>query len=253
MNWENIVMKVSPYVVKIETQSSSGTGYLCYWQDMQSWCGVATAFHVIQDADDWHQPIKIHNYNFTKQVFVQASERFIWTEPKLDSAVIFFNPSKLEFPEKLIPLRPKEKIISIGNEVGWVGYPSLEPYNLCFFSGCVSARRNDNSAYLIDGIAINGVSGGPVLYLDDTDGVQFVGIVSAYQANKLRGDTMPGLLIAQDVSLAHDVIDAMTVAEAAKRKQAEEEAAKKKESDPPTEPQANIPQIGETPPVEPPK
>ena len=63
----------------------------------------------------------------------------------------------------------------------------------------------NRKAYLIDGVAIHGVSGGPVFFLTDTDGVQIVGIVSAYQANRATGESLPGLLIAQDVSHFHNL------------------------------------------------
>ena len=36
------------------------------------------------------------------------------------------------------------------------------------------------NAYLIDGVAINGVSGWPVMYATGADGVQIVGSVSAH-------------------------------------------------------------------------
>jgi len=227
MDWEKTVAKVSPYIVKIETPSGSGTGYLCFYRETKKWCGVATAAHVVEDADEWQQPIKLHNYNFTKHKFLKEAERFIWVDKKLDSAVIFFDPSDLELPEEIIALRPKEKPIIIGNEVGWLGFPAIEPYKLCFFSGNISARRDDDSAYLIDGVAINGVSGGPVFYLEATDGVQFVGIVSAYRINRQSGEALPGLLIAQDVSHAHNIIEHMNSFDEAKRKKAEEEAKKK--------------------------
>jgi hypothetical protein len=58
----------------------------------------------------------------------------------------------------------------------------------------------------IDGIAIPGVSGGPVIFSSSADGVQFVGMVSAYRSSRASGETTPGLLIAQDVSHVHTVI-----------------------------------------------
>ena len=227
MDWEKTVAKVSPYIVKIETPSGSGTGCLCFHWEATKWCGIATAAHVIEDADDWQQPIKIHNYSFTKHRFLKEADRFIWLDRKLDSAVIVFEPGELALPKEVIALRPKEKPIIIGNEVGWLGFPAIEPYRLCFFSGSISARREDDSAYLIDGVAINGVSGGPVFYLEATEGVQLVGIVSAYRINRQSGEALPGLLIAQDVSHAHDVIGRIRSFDEAKRKKAEEETKKK--------------------------
>ena len=91
---------------------------------------------------------------------------------------------------------------------------------MCFFSGCISARREERKAYLIDGVSINGVSGGPVFYSTETDGVEIVGIVSAYKANRATGSSLPGLLIAQDVSHFHGVIQHIkSIDEARKKKQ----------------------------------
>ena len=163
------------------------------------------------------------------------------TDDGADSAVILFNPGEFEFPKTLINLRTKADLINIGNEVGWLGYPGLYEWTLCFFSGCVSARRKNG--YLIDGVAINGVSGGPVLYApEDASSLQFVGVISAYHANRLTGGTLPGLLIAQDVSHFHDVISFFRNLEDARRKKAEEEAKKKQEEAQPVALQESTPQ-----------
>jgi hypothetical protein len=206
MNWDDVVQKVTPYVVKIETPANSGTGFLLSYNYDRSWCGVATALHVVSNADSWQQPIKIHNHNFSKTAFLNAEQRVIFTDYATDSAVVFFKSSQLELPNDLIPLRPIDIRLNIGVEVGWLGYPAIEAWTLCFFSGTVSARRDDLKAYLIDGVAINGVSGGPVINSTVTDGVQFVGVMTAYRANRAFGDALPGLSFAQDVSHFHGVI-----------------------------------------------
>ena len=84
--------------------------------------------------------------------------------------------------------------------------------------------------------------------MDPVEGVQFVGIVSAYRVNRQFGDALPGLLIAQDVSHAHYVIDSIRTFEEAKAKQAEEEAKKKQSEGEPiqeahAEPGTNAPAI----------
>jgi hypothetical protein len=80
--------------------------------------------------------------------------------------------------------------------------PLLQSIPSVFFSGNVSAVWNFRNAYLIDGVAINGVSGGPVVYSPDASGdnVQIVGAISAYRANRATGEALPGLSIAQDVA-----------------------------------------------------
>ncbi|MBK5275338.1 MAG: hypothetical protein JJE30_09845 [Desulfuromonadales bacterium] len=227
MNWDQVVQKVTPYIVKIETPSCSGTGFLCAYNDDYSWCGIATALHVVSNADEWQQPIKIHNHNFSKTAFLPVDQRVIFTEYKTDSAMIFIKSSELELPDSLIPLRPIDTRINIGAEVGWLGFPAIEPYTLCFFAGNVSARRDDLKSYLIDGVAINGVSGGPVIYNTATDGVQIVGVMTAYRANRAHGDSLPGLSIAQDVSHSHDVIQQVRSFDDANRKKREIEESQK--------------------------
>jgi len=232
MNWDDVVQKVTPYVVKIETPSNSGTGFLLSYNDNRSWCGVATALHVVSDADSWQQPIKIHNHDFSKTAFLAAGQRAIFTDYATDSAVVFFESSKLELPNDLIPLRPIDTRINIGAEVGWLGYPAIEAWTLCFFSGTVSARRDDQKAYLIDGVAINGVSGGPVINSTVTDGVQFVGVMTAYRANRASGGSLPGLSIAQDVSHFHGVIQHVRSIDEANRKKQEIEQQQQIEKNP---------------------
>ena len=46
-------------------------------------------------------------------------------------------------------------VIDIGSEIGWLGFPSVAPHDLCFFSGNISARQEYRKAYLVDGVAIN--------------------------------------------------------------------------------------------------
>lgn len=205
MNWNLIVEKVAPYIVKIETPSGHGTGFLYLYNQNRNFCCIATALHVIDEANDWQQPIRIHHLSSKTQTFLKEDSRLIYTSPRTDSAVILFPHSDLKLPEELIPLLPSDRPLRVGDEVGWLGYPYMEPYTLCFFSGNVSARKDNDRSYLIDGVAINGVSGGPVIFPHATDGVQIVGIVSAYQANKATGGSLPGLLVSQDVSHFHDV------------------------------------------------
>lgn len=184
MNWDQVVKKVAPHVLKIETPNGHGTGFLFMYNDIGTWCGIATAEHVVAHADDWQQPIKIHHPHSGKTVFLKQDERAIYRDWRTDSAVILFFKGDLQLPESPIALLPMGSLIDIGSEVGWLGFPSVAPHNLCFFSGNISARQEYRNAYLVYGVAINGVSGGPVLHLTETDGVQIVGTVSAKKGVK---------------------------------------------------------------------
>lgn len=200
MNWDEIVKRVIPVVVKIETPSGHGTGFLCLYNETRTFCGIATAYHVVKHAEQWQEPIRITHYPSGTNAFLRESDRIIFPDPDRDSAVLLISTGQLKFPDSPIQLLPTDHRLPIGMEVGWLGYPSIAAATLCFFSGNVSAWQDTRSAYLIDGVAINGVSGGPVLYSTSADGAQIVGAISAYRANRATGEALPGLSIAQDVS-----------------------------------------------------
>lgn len=225
MQWDSVISKVAPHVVRISTPSGHGTGFLYLHNGDKSLWGIATAAHVLGHADDWQEPIRIEDTSLNEIAFLKDGQRVIYFNWKTDSAVILFQPSPdLKLPEPPIPLRPMDAPLAIGSEVGWLGFPGIESYTLCFFSGNVSARQSARNAYLIDGVAINGVSGGPVLYSTEADGVQVVGIITAYQANRQAGGTLPGLSIAQDVSHFHEIIQHVrTMDDAKKQKETLEE------------------------------
>ncbi len=206
MDWQHIVEKVKPYVVKIETPDGHGTGFLCMRNSPGTICGIATAAHVVDHAADWQQPIRIWSYDPQGIAFRRESQRVIRFNWATDSAVILFLTSELHLPEQLIPLFPSERILPIGVDVGWLGFPAIEQFRCCFFSGNISAHDDLRKGYLIDGVAINGVSGGPVLYSTETDGVTIVGVMTQYRANRRGTETLPGLSFAQDVSHFHSVI-----------------------------------------------
>src|SRR5262249_41156173 len=197
MNWNEVVERVAPCIVKIETPMGHVTAFLCLHNDKRSLCGIATAHHVVEYADQWKQPIRISHYASGTTTFLNEEDRVVWFDQNKDSAVMLIATGELQFPEYPIPLLPTERRLPVGVEVGWLGYPAIATWTLCFFSGNVSAWQEWRNAYLIDGVAINGVSGGPVLYPTTTDGVQIVGSISAYRANRATGETLPGLSVAQ--------------------------------------------------------
>lgn len=165
--------------------------------------------------------------NWNTQGFLTTTDRVILDDPTRDSAILLFDPSEVELPKDLVPLLPSDKVLRVGSEVGWVGFPAVEPNTLCFFSGNISARIGDDSAYLIDGVAINGVSGGPVFDMKlsgENMSPRIIGVITAYIANRATGETLPGLAVAQDVSHVHDVISKLKSFEEAAAKQQELEA-----------------------------
>jgi hypothetical protein len=117
MHWNQIVDKVSPYIVKIETPVCSGTGFVYHCNENKFVYGIATANHVVSYAENWREPLKIH-FNNNETLFLKEDERVIFSDFKTDSAVILFPKNDLKLPEFFIPLLPTERPISIGIEVG---------------------------------------------------------------------------------------------------------------------------------------
>jgi trypsin-like peptidase len=232
MNWHTAVDSISPHVFKIESPSGHGTGFFCFLNETKQVMGIATARHVVAEANKWQQPIRVSNYQMQYTRLLTTTDRVILDDSTRDSALLLFHPGDFELPENVVPLFPSDKVLKIGVEVGWVGFPAVEPNTLCFFSGNISAQISDQSAYLIDGVAINGVSGGPVLNIR-SGGTTIVGLITAYIANRATGETLPGLAVAQDVSHVQDVISNLkSLDEAAEKKQQLEEEIQQSKPEP---------------------
>ena len=203
LQWFEVVEEITPYVVKIQTSQGTGTGFVFHYY--KGLAGIATAYHVIEHADLWHEPLRISQNSKTDTLGANESERTI---RKIDDTAVIWkrmSHSTLEWPKKLIPLLPGKRWLKIGADIGWLGYPWGGWERLHFFSGTVSDFNPKLSSYFIDGTAINGVSGGPVLCIhpNSNTGFYIIGSISAYIANRATGETLPGLSVAQDVSQLH--------------------------------------------------
>jgi Trypsin-like peptidase domain len=239
MNWDDAVNEIKPHVVKIETPRGHGTGFLSFYNQSGFWCGIATAAHVVDRADEWQELIKIWHEPSGRPILFKEEERVIFLDHVNDSAVILIPRSGLQLPEVPIGMLPVEETCRIGSDIGWLGYPAMAPYSLCFFAGTVSTRQDYRKSYLIDGVAIHGVSGGPVFHCPAPSRLMTIGCVSAYQANRVAGEALPGLLRAQDVSHFHEVaghVRSRDEALAAKRQLEEEQKQKAQPTAVPTEP-----------------
>lgn len=216
--WQKAVEIIKPHVVKITTPRGFGTGFLLAYNKDRTICAIATAYHVVEASHLWEEPIRILHYSSGKEKLLRESNRLILSNVDLDTAVIISFPEKdkdeLPLPKKTLPFISKEKYILVGVELGWVGFPVVSQYNLCFFSGKNSFWLDKYKRYLIDGVVINGVSGGPA-FNTTKEGIRIVGSVSAYLPN-VTGST-PGLAMISDVEQYVDVIKTMTDADEAKK------------------------------------
>ena len=237
IQWSDAVEIIQPSVVRISTPGGSGTGFLISNSKNNDIAGVATAAHVVNHAHYWEEPIRIDH--IAKSVVVRHHERAIFIDLNRDTAAILFHRADLPFPAEPLPLAPKGMFLKVANQIGWLGFPAIPAANLCFFTGNISAWVVQQGAYLVDGVAINGVSGGPAFHLPGGSlPVLLIGVVSAYMPNRATGEVLPGLSVVRDVTQFHDLAPTFASLDQAR------EAAPAAQPPPP---QAQSERPGETP------
>jgi hypothetical protein len=163
--WHAVYKDVEPCIVSISTQDGMGTGFLFAYNADRSIVAFATAAHVIEHAHDWKQPIKLRHYTSGHEIFIAADQRVVFIDRRRDSASLLIrtgDAKEAKLPEAALPLLKADVVKRIGVDVGWAGFPLIAYPNLCFFTGCVSSILSGDDSYLIDGVAIHGVSGGPL-------------------------------------------------------------------------------------------
>lgn len=200
--WARAFKTVSEHVVLIETPSARGTGFVVPPPPGSegSLC-VITACHVVGHADDWHEPIKLMHFPSRKQVFLTPESRGISAAPGRDQAIIIFGKDTLPLPAANLPLLQIDTRYNEGVEIGWLGYPAVAPSsNLCFFCGHISTWIEADEAYLVDGVAINGVSGGPAFVQDEKENVTVIGLVTEYRPNMATGKALPGVSLVRSIN-----------------------------------------------------
>jgi hypothetical protein len=237
MNWYEAVSLLTPHVVRINTPTSSGTGYLLLNSRNGALCAIATAAHVVDHAHYWEQLLRITGAASGNTKLLRPSDRAILTDSAKDTAVILFDPKDLGLPADPIPLIEEGKVLRVGVSIGWLGFPAIPSADLCFFTGTVSALLETHNAYFVDGVAINGVSGGPAFFAAGDQPIM-IGVVSAYMPNRATGETLPGLGIVRDVSHFHQVVRDLRSMDEAK---AEEEKTAPAEPPPTVSPAGAIP------------
>jgi len=219
MPWHAAFQKVESHVVKIITPQGAGTGFLTASTSQKEMVGIATAAHVVDFAHYWKQPLRIEHFKSGETVFLNHQDRYIAIDYNRDIASIVIPGDKLPLPDGLLPLIPQDKRVKVGVELGWMGFPAIAPNNLCFFTGVTSCWVEKEGFYFVDGVAINGVSGGPTLYIENDIDLHIIGIVSAYIPNRATGAVLPGLCVVRDVMPLYRTINDFKSFEEAKKKE----------------------------------
>ena len=162
----------------------------------EGWTNIITAAHVVAKADSWGESIRLSHDSLDTPVLLPPDRRLITVvDPPADLAIIGVLKSAFEPappPEDPIKVIPADRVLRAGVTGGWLGYPYMiaDGTSCCFFSGAISAMQGGR--YLIDGVAIEGVSGGPAFYIKDDeagapDEVVIIGSISEYRSATLKG------------------------------------------------------------------
>jgi hypothetical protein len=204
-SWQDLVDIVSPHVLRVLTPRGNGTGFLLYNSKMKGFSAIATAAHVVNGAHFWEEPIRLQHVGSGKNAIIRAEGRAALIENDKDVAAITFPTQDLGLPEVPLRLSREDFFVRVGVEIGWLGFPAIS-HDLCFFSGRVSAYVSSEERYLVDGVAINGVSGGPAFCAEHDGTVSLIGVLSAYIPNRARGDTLPGLAVVADIAEFHKMV-----------------------------------------------
>jgi Trypsin-like peptidase domain len=195
--WPDVIDCVSRCVFRIIAGHSAGTGFLVSLANEESgrqFAQIATAWHVVGDLVGTSDELTLISSSLEAHFSTPANQIGFYPlgDVRYDTALLVLQMEKRLFDEKeLLPLFPSDAVLARGAEIGWLGFPGIVEPELCFFQGHISGYLNDPPTYLVDGVAINGVSGGPAF----DNRCHVVGIVSEYRPNTLNeGRTLPGLV-----------------------------------------------------------
>jgi hypothetical protein len=102
MEWHAGIAALRPYIVRVSTPSGSGTGFLVSRSAVSPMIALATAAHVVQDAETWEQPIRVQHHESGETLLLHHSERVIIIEGDDDTAAILMNGDNLPLPKDVL-------------------------------------------------------------------------------------------------------------------------------------------------------
>jgi len=200
--WEHVIPRLEPLIFRVHAANSVGTGFIIGVSraDGGRHTMLVTALHVVEDVLGNDLPLELVRHDGVSISSLTAGPVHVYPvgPPECDTALIQVPTREpLISQDALLPM-PLETMLPRGADLGWLGFPGLVLPELCFFRGVVSGYQERPPVYLVDGVAINGVSGGPAF---DRSGL-VVGLISAYVPNQVApGRTLPGLMIVTPLNL----------------------------------------------------
>jgi hypothetical protein len=196
--WDKVVDRVTPIVFRVYAGRSAGTAFVVALgaeRETSLNCAIlATADHVLAASVDTADKVRLVSADRSKVVDADVDEvRIQPLGPKIHDTMLILVKSMHHILDQshILPMLQWDTMMPKGASIGWMGFPGITEPELCFFQGHVSGHLSEPPTYLIDGVAINGVSGGPAF----DNRCHLVGLVSAYIPNRVnQHTTLPGLM-----------------------------------------------------------
>ena len=184
--------------LSVDFGASSGSGFRIIHNDINY---LVTAKHVVFNKDVLRSELWIKSRNYFGDpedgysAKVTLTQDNVFTFENLDIVLIKllaeFN-YEVEFPGVDISHATEDDIdayanVSIGKSIYLIGFPSsltvddfYEVDRPLLRTGIIAGKNVTNNTFVIDAMAYYGVSGGPVVQIDEEDNIKIVGIVSRY-------------------------------------------------------------------------
>ncbi len=204
--WVEAAEIIFPHVVKLEMPDSAGSGfYIAYRTEKKAkFAVIATAAHVIEHAFKWAEPIRLTGHKSTTMLMPGQYE--MQASDGLDLAIIEIPWEAMDFPSHPLPTANPKEVLPTGSQIAWCGFPNIVEGMNCLFSGHISANVASNGDYLIDGVVIHGVSGGPAFVYDGKT-ITIIGLLSQYLPNRQTGESLPGLGVVRRINPLTEYFD----------------------------------------------
>lgn len=207
-NWWDIAEVIARQTFQVLRVTCSGTAFLVSQgiekdSPHRHYC-FATAWHVIDDAIEDNRFVL---YRAHDKLTIDVDVKRIMTArlgpASFDLGFIFLRTvDDLLPPEDMMPIRGLKTFPSLGEDLGWYGYPGSLKHEPMFCRGTLACFRSNPHAYLINGVAYPGMSGGAVA--DQYGWV--VGVVSEWWEDGSLPQ-IPGMLQAAPSAMIRHVLE----------------------------------------------
>ena len=215
--WREAVEAIEPSVIRVLTPYGSGSGFLAARSREGNLVGIATAARVIAAAHFSQQTIRLQYGGSTNKLPLSPADRAVLLDPGQDTAVIVAPGSTVPLPDLALPIAPGQAPLKPGTDIAWMGYPSIPDSGLCCFGGEVTGWIR--GCYLVSGIPISGMVGGPAFYLGAA-GPVLLGVMTLYAASGVTEASVAGLSAVRVISAWHDLVDQLRSLDEAKAQEA---------------------------------